>query len=87
MREETIHLVNLPENGDEICRYYDKVPIRSDLTFSVTPRDGEKLVEAFAAVPQTSSVVKLAVNGNEIRLPELDDAMILVLHYSKRGNR
>ncbi len=87
MREETIHLVNLPENGDEICRYYDKVPIRSDLTFSVTPRDGEKLVEAFAAVPQTSSFVKLAVNGNEIRLPELDDTMILVLHYSKRGNR
>ena len=87
LREETVHLVNLPENGDEICRYYDKVPVRSDLSFTVTPRDGEKLVKAFAATPQSNGVVKLVVNGNEIKLPELDDAMILVLHYSKRGDR
>ena len=82
-REETLHLVNLPETGDEISRYYEKVPVRKDLTLTVTPRKGEKLVEAFAAVPQKGAPVKLAVDGNKVRLPELDDAMIVVLRCTK----
>ena len=87
VREETIHLVNLPENGDEICRYYDKVPIRGDLTLAVTPRPGERLVEAFAITPQKDNSLRIDISGNELRLPELEDAMIIVLRYSKGGAR
>ncbi|MBQ7206245.1 MAG: hypothetical protein IJS01_00450 [Lentisphaeria bacterium] len=82
-REETLHLVNLPETGDEISRTYERVPVRKDLTLTVTPRKGEKIAEAFAAVPQKEAPVKLAVSGNEVKLPELDDAMIVVLRYAK----
>ena len=82
-REETLHLVNLPETGDEISRYYDKVPVRRNLTLTVTPRKGEQLAEAFAAVPQQEAAVKLAARGNQVKLPELDDAMIVVLRYTK----
>ena len=82
-REETLHFVNLPTTGDETGQYYEKVPVRKNLTLTVTPRKGEKLVEAFAAVPQTMQAVKIAVKGNKVKLPALDDAMILVLRYKK----
>ena len=82
-REETVHLVNLPENGDETGQYYEKVPVREDLTLTVVPRKGEKLAEAFAAIPQSEKTIKLAVNGNKVKLPALDDAMIIVLRYKK----
>ena len=83
VREETVHLVNLPENGDETGQYYEKVPVRKNLTLTVKPRKGEKLAEAFAAIPQSEKTVKLAVNGNKVKLPALDDAMIVVLRYKK----
>lgn len=83
VREETVHLVNLPENGNEIGQYYGKVPVRKDLTLTVTPRNGEKLAEAFAAVPQSEQPIRLSVSGNKLILPALDDAMIVVLRYKK----
>ena len=82
-REETVHLVNLPENGNETGQYYEKVPVRKGLTLKVVPRKGEKLVEAFAAIPQAEKTIKLSVNGNKVKLPALDDAMIVVLRYKK----
>lgn len=83
-REETVHLINLPADGEEICRYYAAVPARKGLELTVEPRAGEKLVSAFAAVPGNSAAVSLEIKGGTVKLPELKDAMIVVLHYRKQ---
>ena len=83
VREETLHLINLPENGGETGRYYDKVAVRKNLTLTVTPRKNEKILEAIAVTPQLEKAVKLVVKGNKIQLPALDDAMIVVVRYKK----
>ncbi|MBQ6598523.1 MAG: hypothetical protein IJH79_13300, partial [Lentisphaeria bacterium] len=83
-REVTVHLINLPEEGEEICRYYPPVPARKGLELTAEPRKGEKLISAHAAVPQKSAAVPLEVKGNMVKLPELKDAMIVVLRYKNQ---
>jgi hypothetical protein len=83
VREETLHLINLPEKGGETGRYYNKVAVRKNLTLTVIPRKNEKILEAIAVTPQLEKAVKLVVKGNKIQLPALDDAMIVVVRYKK----
>lgn len=82
-REEVIHLINLPK-GKEICRYYPPVPVRKGLELTAVPRGGEKLLSAYAAVPQSASALPLRIAGNAVALPELKDAMIVILRYGKK---
>ena len=83
-REVTVHLINLPEEGEEICRYYPPVPARKGLELTAEPRKGEKMISAYAAVPQKSAAVPLEIEGNMVKLPELKDAMIVVLRYKNQ---
>ena len=45
---------------------------------------GEKLLSAYAAVPQSASALTLRIAGNAVALPELKDDMIVILRYGKK---
>ena len=85
-RDVTVHLVNLPDNGDYFCQRQVPPPVRKNTVVSVKPRQGEKLKKVFAAAPFTGKerlpgMVELPVSGNSVTLPELDQAAVLVFQF------
>jgi len=82
-RDVTVHLINLPE-GDYICQRYEAPPHRRNVAIKVQPQAGERLVEAYAMLPNPSPrAVKLKMHAGAGILPELIDAAIVLFRFGK----
>ena len=85
-RDVTVHLINLPENGDYICQRQVPAPVRKNTVVTVQPRKGETLKKVYAAMPkvgekQLPGMVELSVSGNSATLPELKEAAVLIFEF------
>ena len=79
-REIIMPLINLPEEDNTICRRYDKLNTRQNLTFNVSLLNSEKIDSVWLMTPQNpAKAIKLPVKNRSFSVPELHNtAMVLI---------
>ena len=79
-REIIMPIINLPEQDDSICRYYDKLNSRKNLTFTIKNTNAEKIDSVWLMTPQNpEKAIRLQVKNNKFSIPELyNTAMVLI---------
>lgn len=79
-REIVVPIVNMPEENRYICQFHKEPPVRKDLSFAVSLKNGEKIGEVWLMRPQDPEKgVKLASRNGSFTVPELIDAALVLV--------